>query len=200
MFRWVNVITSWKMIRTPENRFHIVIWPVPDHSNKLINGAEVQINLTYCFCWSLVCLLDHDRVMFQIFANTTQVILGPRCTLSDYTRKSPNQILINVVYIYTISTTFPLLLMVALYKTIRWLRKAECVLSLIYIFLCFLLFSLWHHLQNGNNMFPAPQPNNVPVAAPPKPKSIQQLEAEKAAQISPFRATLTTAGAYTGGQ
>lgn len=54
--------------------------------------------------------------------------------------------------------------------------------------------------QNGKNLFPAPQPNNVPVAAPPKPKSVQELEAEKAAQISPFRATFTTAGAYTGGQ
>uniref|UniRef100_A0A673ABB4 NAD(P) transhydrogenase, mitochondrial n=1 Tax=Sphaeramia orbicularis TaxID=375764 RepID=A0A673ABB4_9TELE len=54
-------------------------------------------------------------------------------------------------------------------------------------------------MQNGKNLFPAPQPNNVPVAAPPKPKSVQELEAEKAAQISPFRATLTSAGLYTGG-
>ncbi|XP_049460272.1 NAD(P) transhydrogenase, mitochondrial [Epinephelus fuscoguttatus] len=54
-------------------------------------------------------------------------------------------------------------------------------------------------MQNGKNLFPAPQPNNVPVAAPPKPKSVQEMEKEKAAQISPFRATLTTAGVYTGG-
>ncbi|KAM9338454.1 NAD(P) transhydrogenase, mitochondrial [Symphorus nematophorus] len=54
-------------------------------------------------------------------------------------------------------------------------------------------------MQNGKNLFPAPQPNNVPVAAPPKPKSVQDLEKEKAAQISPFNATLTTAGVYTGG-
>ncbi|KAF3702123.1 NAD(P) transhydrogenase, mitochondrial [Channa argus] len=54
-------------------------------------------------------------------------------------------------------------------------------------------------MQDGKNLFPAPQPNNVPTAAPPKPKSVQELEAEKAAQISPFRATLTTAGVYTGG-
>ncbi|KAG7223933.1 hypothetical protein INR49_015189, partial [Caranx melampygus] len=53
--------------------------------------------------------------------------------------------------------------------------------------------------KNGKNLFPAPQPNNVPVAAPPKPKSVQELEAEKAAQVSPFRATLTTASVYTGG-
>uniref|UniRef100_A0AAQ6AHP2 NAD(P) transhydrogenase, mitochondrial n=1 Tax=Amphiprion ocellaris TaxID=80972 RepID=A0AAQ6AHP2_AMPOC len=52
-------------------------------------------------------------------------------------------------------------------------------------------------MQNGKNLFPAPQPNNVPVAAPPKPKSVQELEAEKTAQISPFRATLTTAGVAT---
>uniref|UniRef100_A0A672JGH1 NAD(P) transhydrogenase, mitochondrial n=1 Tax=Salarias fasciatus TaxID=181472 RepID=A0A672JGH1_SALFA len=53
-------------------------------------------------------------------------------------------------------------------------------------------------MQNGKNLFPAPQPNNVPVAAPPKPKSVKDLEAEKAAQVSPFKATLTTAGMYTG--
>uniref|UniRef100_A0A668AVP4 proton-translocating NAD(P)(+) transhydrogenase n=1 Tax=Myripristis murdjan TaxID=586833 RepID=A0A668AVP4_9TELE len=53
-------------------------------------------------------------------------------------------------------------------------------------------------MQNGKNLFPAPQPNNVPVAAPPKPKSVQELEAEKATQVSPFRATLTTASMYTG--
>ncbi|KAF1377448.1 hypothetical protein PFLUV_G00200920 [Perca fluviatilis] len=54
-------------------------------------------------------------------------------------------------------------------------------------------------MQNGQNLFPAPQPNNVPTAAPPKPKSVQELQKEKASQISPFRATLTTAGMYTGG-
>ncbi|TMS08066.1 NAD(P) transhydrogenase, mitochondrial [Larimichthys crocea] len=55
-------------------------------------------------------------------------------------------------------------------------------------------------MQNGKNLFPAPQPNNVPVAAPPKPKSVQEMEKEKASQVSPFKATLTTAGVYTGGQ
>ncbi|KAG7499474.1 NAD(P) transhydrogenase, mitochondrial-like [Solea senegalensis] len=54
-------------------------------------------------------------------------------------------------------------------------------------------------MQNGKNLFPAPQPNNLPTAAPPKPKSVQELAAEKAAQISPFRTTFTTAGVYTGG-
>ncbi|XP_035245889.1 NAD(P) transhydrogenase, mitochondrial [Anguilla anguilla] len=54
-------------------------------------------------------------------------------------------------------------------------------------------------MKDGKNIFPAPQPNNVPVAAPPKPKSVQELEAEKKAIISPFRATLTTAGLYSGG-
>ncbi|XP_042250537.1 NAD(P) transhydrogenase, mitochondrial [Thunnus maccoyii] len=54
-------------------------------------------------------------------------------------------------------------------------------------------------MQNGKNLFPAPQPNNLPTAAPPKPKSVKELEAEKAKQTSPFKATLTTAGAYTGG-
>ncbi|XP_007566881.1 PREDICTED: NAD(P) transhydrogenase, mitochondrial [Poecilia mexicana] len=54
-------------------------------------------------------------------------------------------------------------------------------------------------MQNGQNLFPAPQPNNVPIAAPPKPKTVQELEAEKASQVSPFKATLTTASLYTGG-
>ncbi|KAM6986133.1 NAD(P) transhydrogenase, mitochondrial [Aplochiton taeniatus] len=54
-------------------------------------------------------------------------------------------------------------------------------------------------MQDGTNLFPAPQPNNVPVAAPPKPKSKQELAKEKAAAVSPFKATLTTASMYTGG-
>ncbi|GAA6101674.1 NAD(P) transhydrogenase, mitochondrial [Tachysurus ichikawai] len=53
-------------------------------------------------------------------------------------------------------------------------------------------------MQNGKSLFPAPQPNNIPVAAPPKVKSVQELEKEKAAAVSPFTTTLTTAGAYTG--
>uniref|UniRef100_A0AAY4BYI3 proton-translocating NAD(P)(+) transhydrogenase n=1 Tax=Denticeps clupeoides TaxID=299321 RepID=A0AAY4BYI3_9TELE len=55
-------------------------------------------------------------------------------------------------------------------------------------------------MQDGKVLFPAPQPNNVPVAAPAKTKSVQEIAAEKAATISPFRATLTTAGVYTGGE
>uniref|UniRef100_A0A7N5ZYJ8 NAD(P) transhydrogenase, mitochondrial n=1 Tax=Anabas testudineus TaxID=64144 RepID=A0A7N5ZYJ8_ANATE len=54
-------------------------------------------------------------------------------------------------------------------------------------------------MQNGKNLFPAPQPNNLPTAAPPKSKTVQELEAQKASQISPFKATLTTASMYTGG-
>ncbi|XP_062333701.1 LOW QUALITY PROTEIN: NAD(P) transhydrogenase, mitochondrial [Osmerus eperlanus] len=54
-------------------------------------------------------------------------------------------------------------------------------------------------MQNGKNLFPAPQPNNIPVAAPPKPPSVQELQKAKAAAVSPFKATLTTAGMYTGG-
>ncbi|MBN3301094.1 NNTM protein, partial [Amia calva] len=54
-------------------------------------------------------------------------------------------------------------------------------------------------LKDGKFIFPAPQPNNIPVAPPPKPKSLQQIEAERKAAISPFRATMTSAGVYTGG-
>ncbi|MEQ2305280.1 hypothetical protein AMECASPLE_036111 [Ameca splendens] len=54
-------------------------------------------------------------------------------------------------------------------------------------------------MEDGRNLFPAPQPNNVPTAAPPKTKTVQEIQAEKAAHISPFKATLTTASMYTGG-
>ncbi|TRY99384.1 hypothetical protein DNTS_002003 [Danionella cerebrum] len=54
-------------------------------------------------------------------------------------------------------------------------------------------------MQDGKVLFPAPQPKNIPVAAPPKQKSVQELQKEKQAAISPFKATLTTAGMYTGG-
>lgn len=62
------------------------------------------------------------------------------------------------------------------------------------------ILSLFVCLQDGKVLFPAPQPQNVPVAAPPKQKSVQELQKEKAAAVSPFRATLTTAGVYTGGK
>ncbi|KAK7143408.1 hypothetical protein R3I93_014533 [Phoxinus phoxinus] len=54
-------------------------------------------------------------------------------------------------------------------------------------------------MKDGEVLFPAPQPNNVPVAAPPKQKGVQELEKERASAITPFRATLNTAGLYTGG-
>ncbi|XP_067231329.1 NAD(P) transhydrogenase, mitochondrial [Chanodichthys erythropterus] len=54
-------------------------------------------------------------------------------------------------------------------------------------------------MKDGKVLFPAPPPNNIPVAAPTKHKSVQELEKERAAAISPFRATLTTAGLYSGG-
>ncbi|XP_077089051.1 NAD(P) transhydrogenase, mitochondrial [Siphateles boraxobius] len=54
-------------------------------------------------------------------------------------------------------------------------------------------------MKDGEVLFPAPQPNNVPVAAPPKQKGVQELEKERASAVSPFRATLNTAGLYTGG-
>ncbi|KAG1943462.1 NAD(P) transhydrogenase, mitochondrial [Pimephales promelas] len=54
-------------------------------------------------------------------------------------------------------------------------------------------------MKDGEVLFPAPQPNNIPVAVPTKPKGVQELEKEKASAITPFRATLNTAGLYTGG-
>ncbi|KAM4049223.1 NAD(P) transhydrogenase, mitochondrial [Anomaloglossus baeobatrachus] len=54
-------------------------------------------------------------------------------------------------------------------------------------------------MKDGRTIFPAPQPNNVPTAAPAKPKSVAELEAEKAASVSPFRKTMTNATAYTTG-
>ncbi|XP_073536405.1 NAD(P) transhydrogenase, mitochondrial [Phyllobates terribilis] len=54
-------------------------------------------------------------------------------------------------------------------------------------------------MDDGKVIFPAPQPNNVPTAAPVKHKSVAELEAEKAAAVSPFRKTMTNATAYTAG-
>lgn len=48
-------------------------------------------------------------------------------------------------------------------------------------------------------MFPPPLPKTVPPA-PVKQKTVAELEAEKAAVISPFNRTLTSAGVYTAGQ
>lgn len=49
-------------------------------------------------------------------------------------------------------------------------------------------------------IFPAPTPKNIPQGAPVKPKTVAELEAEKAATVTPFRKTMTTASAYTAGE
>lgn len=48
-------------------------------------------------------------------------------------------------------------------------------------------------------MFPSPLPITAPPA-PVKQKSVAELEAEKAAEISPFNRTMTSAGVYTAGR
>lgn len=48
-------------------------------------------------------------------------------------------------------------------------------------------------------MFPSPLPKTTPPA-PVKKKTVAELEAEKAAVVSPFNRTLTSAGVYTAGQ
>ncbi|XP_069483339.1 NAD(P) transhydrogenase, mitochondrial [Ambystoma mexicanum] len=54
-------------------------------------------------------------------------------------------------------------------------------------------------MKDGKVIFPAPPPNNIPQGVPVKHKSVAELEAERAATITPFRKTMTTASAYTAG-
>uniref|UniRef100_A0A673KWD8 NAD(P) transhydrogenase, mitochondrial n=1 Tax=Sinocyclocheilus rhinocerous TaxID=307959 RepID=A0A673KWD8_9TELE len=54
-------------------------------------------------------------------------------------------------------------------------------------------------MKQGKNLFPAPLPKTTPPPAPAKLKSVAELEAEKQAEISPFRQTMTSAGVYTAG-
>ncbi|KAL0154193.1 hypothetical protein M9458_050519, partial [Cirrhinus mrigala] len=54
-------------------------------------------------------------------------------------------------------------------------------------------------MKQGKNIFPSPLPKTTPPPAPPKLKSVAELEAEKRAEISPFRRTMTSAGVYTAG-
>ncbi|XP_036164451.1 NAD(P) transhydrogenase, mitochondrial [Myotis myotis] len=54
-------------------------------------------------------------------------------------------------------------------------------------------------MKDGEVIFPAPTPKNIPQGAPEKPKTVAELEAEKAATVTPFRKTMTTASAYTAG-
>lgn len=48
-------------------------------------------------------------------------------------------------------------------------------------------------------MFPSPLPKTAPPA-PVKQKTVAELEAQKAAEISPFHRTMTSAGVYTAGR
>uniref|UniRef100_A0A8I5NKW9 NAD(P) transhydrogenase, mitochondrial n=1 Tax=Papio anubis TaxID=9555 RepID=A0A8I5NKW9_PAPAN len=54
-------------------------------------------------------------------------------------------------------------------------------------------------MKDGKVIFPPPTPKNIPQGAPVKQKTVAELEAEKAATITPFRKTMTTASAYTAG-
>lgn len=54
-------------------------------------------------------------------------------------------------------------------------------------------------MKDGEVIFPAPAPKNIPQDAPVKQKTVAELEAEKAATVTPFRKTMTTASAYTAG-
>lgn len=49
-------------------------------------------------------------------------------------------------------------------------------------------------------IFPAPTPKNIPEGAPVKQKTVAEIEAEKAATVTPFSKTMTTASAYTAGE
>ena len=49
-------------------------------------------------------------------------------------------------------------------------------------------------------IFPAPTPKNIPQGAPVKQRTVAELEAEKAATVTPFRKTMTSASAYTAGE
>ncbi|KAB0398408.1 hypothetical protein E2I00_001616, partial [Balaenoptera physalus] len=54
-------------------------------------------------------------------------------------------------------------------------------------------------MKDGEVIFPAPTPKNIPQGAPVKQKTVAELEAEKAATVTPFRKTMTSASAYTAG-
>ncbi|KAM6943038.1 NAD(P) transhydrogenase, mitochondrial [Xenentodon cancila] len=53
-------------------------------------------------------------------------------------------------------------------------------------------------MKEGKNMFPSPLPKTVPPP-PVKQKTVAELEAAKAAAVSPFNRTMTSAGVYTAG-
>lgn len=61
------------------------------------------------------------------------------------------------------------------------------------------LSCVFWHVQEGKNVFPSPVPKTAPPP-PVKQKTVAELEAAKAAEISPFQRTVTSAGAYTAGQ
>ncbi|KAH0504979.1 NAD(P) transhydrogenase, mitochondrial [Microtus ochrogaster] len=54
-------------------------------------------------------------------------------------------------------------------------------------------------MKDGNVIFPAPTPKNIPQEAPVKPKTVAELEAEKAGTVSMYTKTLTTASVYAAG-
>ncbi|XP_028294130.1 NAD(P) transhydrogenase, mitochondrial [Gouania willdenowi] len=53
-------------------------------------------------------------------------------------------------------------------------------------------------MKEGKNMFPSPLPKTSPPA-PVKQKTVAELKAEKAAEVTPFSRTMTSAGVYTAG-
>lgn len=85
-----------------------------------------------------------------------------------------------------------------------WTPKSWCVfrtqISADVLWVLTLVLCVFWRVQEGRNIFPSPLPKTAPPAAPVKQKTVAELEAEKAAEVSPFHRTLTSAGAYTAGQ
>uniref|UniRef100_A0A8C9VTF5 proton-translocating NAD(P)(+) transhydrogenase n=1 Tax=Scleropages formosus TaxID=113540 RepID=A0A8C9VTF5_SCLFO len=54
-------------------------------------------------------------------------------------------------------------------------------------------------MQDGKNLFPSPLPKTTPPPTPVMQKTVAELEAEKFAEVSPFKRTMTSACIYTAG-
>uniref|UniRef100_UPI00358E088A NAD(P) transhydrogenase, mitochondrial n=1 Tax=Myxine glutinosa TaxID=7769 RepID=UPI00358E088A len=54
-------------------------------------------------------------------------------------------------------------------------------------------------MKDGKLLYPMPAPKTAPPVAPPKPTTVADQEAEKAASVTPFQRTLRSATTYTAG-
>lgn len=190
----------WVLLMLTLTQLELWLWATPDL--RELEGTNNCLIYFFCFCGLLFparlklksCHAKPPSQLGKGAQNDTMFIAEKswnpnrtyRLSLLLKTHLSP-ETTVNW-YVIALSSLFSQWVIIQQAVKILWVKPLTHVLTLSTV-LC---------VQEGKNMFPAPLPKTVPPP-PVKQKSVAELQAEKAATVSPFNRTLTSASGYTAG-